>query len=559
MVLDDRGCDGRHKGQLLSRIRRLPRQLADQIAAGEVVARPASVIKELVENALDAGARKIRIEIDGGGIQRMLVVDDGCGMDEEDARMALVRHATSKLAKIEDLHAMATFGFRGEALPSIASVSRFVLRTRCADTDGVELRSEGGSSPTIAPWGGARGTTIEVHDLFYNVPARRKFLRAVSTESAHVGDTVRAVALSHPNVHVELSRDGRRAKRWLRAETREERARTIFDDVELVACHGERGPMRVEAYLSTPAKARTGAGALHFFVCGRPVQDRALARAVATAYGDGLERGRFPVGALFLELPLDLVDVNVHPQKAEVRFAHARAVTDAVHGVVASTMAPRMPASTSEPAATRLRRPAPAGDESWTWSGPTQHTPRPIAPQPSRPFPLRQERPHEGAAPLRFIGPASRWWLYEDESGVTFVDPAAALVAHARLRAEREWEAGGLVSQRLLFPCEIAPAEPLASSLDIAARFGFEVRPHGDKDRVSVQAVPRAFAGVAPERLLAPVVAALDNEDELPGDVFAAMAQQLGLPDPMLAEQLTHAPEIVAQAAVKRVAWDELE
>ncbi|HEY2509692.1 MAG TPA: DNA mismatch repair endonuclease MutL, partial [Polyangiaceae bacterium] len=315
----------------MGKVQRLPDDLANQIAAGEVVERPASVVKELVENALDAGATRVRVEIDHGGTVCIRVVDDGEGMEEEDARLALERHATSKIAKVEDLLGIATFGFRGEALPSIGSVARLTLATRVRSKgEGVELVVEGGGMPRPRPCGCAPGTTIEVRDLFFNVPARRKFLKSTATESAHVGEVVLLAALARPDVTFVLARDGRVAREYLRASSRAERARQAIPDETLEACAGQRGAMKIEAYLSAPERARAGSVALHLFVNGRPVKDRQLARAVAQAYGSVLEPGRYPVGVLYLDLPPEQVDVNVHPQKAEIRFADARTVFDAV-------------------------------------------------------------------------------------------------------------------------------------------------------------------------------------------------------------------------------------
>ena len=315
----------------MSVVRRLPNDLANQIAAGEVVERPASVVKELVENALDAGASKIRVAIETGGVARIQVTDDGSGMDEADARLALERHATSKIASLEDLACITSFGFRGEALPSIASVSRFTLRTRRPDADaGTEVTVTGGGDATVRPTGCAVGTHIEVSDLFFNVPARRKFLKATGTESGHVGEVVVLAALASPKVGFSFSRDGKIAREITRASTRQERVAQVISEERLEACKRERGPMRIEAYLAPPERARAGAVALYIFVNGRPVKDRQLTRAVAQAYGSVLEPGRYPVGVVYLELPPEMVDVNVHPQKAEVRFADGRGIFDAV-------------------------------------------------------------------------------------------------------------------------------------------------------------------------------------------------------------------------------------
>src|SRR5258708_1427753 len=221
-------------------VHRLPDDLANQIAAGEVVERPASVVKELIENALDAGARRIRVDVEGGGVGLVRVSDDGSGMSQDDAELAVERHATSKIAALEDLARIQSYGFRGEALPSIASVSRFVLRTRRRDeTEGVEVAVEGGTRTSVKPSGLATGTTVEVADLFFNVPARRKFLRSLATESAHITEVAEAAALSCPELTLVLSREGRVVREWLRAESRDERVQATFGDEMLSRCVGE--------------------------------------------------------------------------------------------------------------------------------------------------------------------------------------------------------------------------------------------------------------------------------------------------------------------------------
>ena len=272
----------------MSTIAILSDDLASQIAAGEVVERPASALKELLENAMDAGATRCGIEIEGGGITRLSVLDDGIGMSEEDARLSLKRHATSKLRSFSDLEQLVSYGFRGEALPSIASVSRLTLRTRrAADTSGVELNLEGGLEPSVRPVGCAPGTLVEVRDLFFNVPARRKFLRSSGTEAGHLTEVVESLALAKPRLALKLKRDGRLVRQWLRVEGRRERAALSLDE-EFAECSGQRGPLSVEAFLTRPERARTGAAGLRFLVNGRPIRDRALAVAVAQAYGSVL-------------------------------------------------------------------------------------------------------------------------------------------------------------------------------------------------------------------------------------------------------------------------------
>jgi DNA mismatch repair protein MutL len=327
-------------------IRLLDAQTQNQIAAGEVVERPGSVIKELVENALDAGASRIEVAVVDGGLSSIVVTDNGAGMSAEQAKLSLLRHATSKLTTVNDLESLASFGFRGEALPSIASVSRFQLITRTDGEDAVrfEVSAEGIAGPF--PASGPIGTSVHVADLFYNVPARRKFMKSTATEHTHVVDQVFAAALVRHDVGFVLTRDRKKVLEYLPVATRAERVRACLDRAPLTAFAFERGPMQVEAFLSSPQHNVASPSALHFFVRGRPIRDRALAKAAALAFGDALPQGRFPQGAIFLELPGSLVDINVHPQKSEVRFADGRAVFDAIHRGIADQLA--MSAASSE-------------------------------------------------------------------------------------------------------------------------------------------------------------------------------------------------------------------
>jgi DNA mismatch repair protein MutL len=324
------------------KVSRLPSTLVDQIAAGEVVERPASVVKELVENALDAGCTHVRVEIDQGGLARLLVSDDGCGMDPDDARLAVERHATSKIARFEELSALRTFGFRGEALPSVASVSRFSLTTRTADADAAfSLVIHGGERLSEGPQGAAVGTTITVSDLFFNVPARRKFLKTTATEASHVAEVVHLAALAHPSVKFTFFKDGKLAREYLRTATLAERAREAHPGERLLPMAAAvSSGVSFEAWLSLPERARAGMTGLYLFVDGRPVRDRMLARAIAQGYGALLPAGRYPVGVFYLEVPPDTLDVNVHPQKAEVRFADPRAVFEAVTRGVREALTP---------------------------------------------------------------------------------------------------------------------------------------------------------------------------------------------------------------------------
>jgi len=319
----------------VGRIQVLPAALASQIAAGEVVERPASAVKELIENALDAEATRCDVCCNGGGVSFLSVSDDGLGMSDEDARLCVERHATSKLTALSDLNQMSTFGFRGEALPSIASVSRFTLHTRARDAEvGLRIEIEAGNRPKIMTEGMKIGTTIEIRDLFFNVPARRKFLRSTGTESAHVTTAVEGASLCRFDVTFTLTRDGRKVRELLRASSRRERVEGLLTEESLTSIRGERGPMRLEAHLSRPERARPGASGLWLIVNGRVIKDRMIAATVAQAYGGSLPSGNYPRGVIYVDLPPELVDVNVHPQKTEVRFVDPRALSDAIYSIL---------------------------------------------------------------------------------------------------------------------------------------------------------------------------------------------------------------------------------
>jgi len=320
----------------------LPDHVIDQIAAGEVIERPASVVKELVENALDAGARRVTIEVDGGGRRLIRVLDDGCGMTEAEARMALVRHATSKLRALDDLTTLRTMGFRGEALPSIAAVSRLALTTRRSGGAAIRIEVEGGRVLTAEEIGAPVGTLVEVRDLLWNVPARLKFLKGEATEMGHVSEVVTRIAMAHPGVHVRLVNRGRTALEAPPSPGAFERVSALIGPaVAERMCRAEGGEsgVRVEAYLAAPEFAQTTTRGLHFYVGRRWVRDRGLVQSVLLGYGELVPRGRYPNAVVFIELDGAEVDVNVHPQKLEVRFSDAQAVYAAVRHAVKQAVA----------------------------------------------------------------------------------------------------------------------------------------------------------------------------------------------------------------------------
>jgi DNA mismatch repair protein MutL len=328
----------------MSKIRALSDHVINQIAAGEVVERPASVAKELVENAIDAGARRVEVDVEAGGRRLLRVADDGEGMTRDDAVLAFERHATSKIHATEDLERISTLGFRGEALASIASVARVELVT-CTEgqAEGTRVQIEGGRMRDVGPAARPRGTTVAVRDLFFNVPARRKFLRSEATESFHLANLVTHYALAHPEIAFALTNNGREVLRADPAADLRERAYQIFgaEFIEnlLELGGGPAGVARVRGYVSAPRERRTSRDAQFLFVNGRYVRDRLVARALGEGYRSVLPQGTYPAALLFLEAPPEEVDVNVHPAKTEVRFRRVSAVADAVRDAVRAALA----------------------------------------------------------------------------------------------------------------------------------------------------------------------------------------------------------------------------
>jgi DNA mismatch repair protein MutL len=328
----------------MSKIRVLSDHVANQIAAGEVVERPASVAKELVENAIDAGATRITIDVEAGGRRLLKVSDDGEGMIRDDAILAFERHATSKIATSDDLASISTLGFRGEALASIASVARVELTSRTEDAAAAtRVVIEGGKMRDVKDAAHPRGTTIAVRDLFFNVPARRKFLRSEATESFHLTNLVTHYALAHPEIAFTLTNNGREGLRVSPAKDLRERAYQIFGAEfldNLLEVNGGHDPVaRVSGFVSAPRDRRTSRDAQYLFVNGRFVRDRLIGRALSEGYRAILPHGVYPAALLFIETPLEEVDVNVHPAKTEVRFRRASAVVDAVREAVRGALA----------------------------------------------------------------------------------------------------------------------------------------------------------------------------------------------------------------------------
>jgi DNA mismatch repair protein MutL len=380
----------------MGRIRILPDNIANKIAAGEVVERPASAVKELLENSLDAGAMRIRVEIEAGGKRLIRVTDDGCGMVRDDAMLAFERHATSKLRTADDLMSVSTLGFRGEALPSIAAVSRLLLETRAAEqASGTRIEIHGGRMLDVREAGLPTGTSISVRDLFYNIPARRKFLRSESTELGHVASLVTHYALAHPDRQFALSSSAGELLNVSPVPTLRERLFQIFGadtldqlvdlgtiESELVLPaptsapppgftpeHGQMGSedetegvvktLRLSGFVSKPQVQKSNRNSIFIFVNHRLIRDRLILHALSDAYRNLIAPGTFPLALLFLEIPFDEVDVNVHPSKTEVRFRHQSFVHDFMRDALRGRLAASRPVSTFPVAAPPVLEPRP--------------------------------------------------------------------------------------------------------------------------------------------------------------------------------------------------------
>jgi DNA mismatch repair protein MutL len=565
----------------MNRIRLLPEQVANQIAAGEVVERPASVVKELVENSLDAGATRLTIEIQAGGRSLIRVTDDGLGMSRGDALLCLERHATSKILRAEDLNSIATLGFRGEALPSIASVSRFTLTTRERDADtpeGTQVVINGGKILAVKACGSAPGATVEVRQLFFNVPARRKFLRSEETESAHIQHYLTLAALAFPAVAFEFLKDSRSvwqlpavktADKWLAARERlrslqgggekllavdfSARFPSVVDDPESEASAAPAS-FSVWGLIGAPGVSRSTRQDQHIFVNRRPVENRGINFALLEGYHTALMKGRYPVCCLFIEVDAAEVDVNIHPAKREVKFRREKAVRQWVAQAVRDTLLkfhapvpgakpvasappkPAQPPPSPQPLPAPAPRPQPGDLPNWPvspipaappsqkLSPPASQIPLPAPasdqPAPSHPSALLQ-------VPLRLVGVIGRLYVVlESDRGLVLLDQHAA---HERILFEqmmRRLEGNGSSpSQRLLLPETIElsarDAQFLREQLPTLTRLGVGLGEFGERTFL-LDALPPFVKVSQPRRFI------LELADELKAAGQTVNALRLG-------------------------------
>ncbi|HLW35594.1 MAG TPA: DNA mismatch repair endonuclease MutL [Chthoniobacterales bacterium] len=501
----------------MSRIRLLPETVASQVAAGEVVERPASVVKELVENSIDAGARKIEILIRRGGISFVRVIDDGCGMDRDDALLSLERHATSKIRSVADLEAVGTLGFRGEALPSIASVSRFRLTTRePVAVAGTEIVVNGGKIDVVRDGGEAPGTQVEVRSLFYNVPARRKFLRAENTESRNIEHQLHLQAIGHPQVAFTFARDDRMIFQLPATTTLTDRIRDLYG-TELLGRllpvnDGDSSAIRISGMIGRAGLSRQTRSQQLVFVNGRAIESPLLTGALREGYHTALMKGQYPVTFLFIEIDPGAVDVNVHPAKREVRFRDPNGVREAIVRALQETLA-----SSREDWQEKFRAPAPAFTGATagqpvvpqrpSFSEPKGGSPPCELPELEREFALRGQRSIETATPapevfrreqfepdedfkpradqqFQIIGILNKLYvLMENADGLVLVDQHAA---HERILFEelrRRMEEQGVPSQKLLITqtFELAPrdADWIEQNIAVLQKMGIGVESFG--------------------------------------------------------------------------------
>jgi DNA mismatch repair protein MutL len=516
-------------------IRLLPPETADRIAAGEVVERPAAAVKELVENALDAGARHIRVALDGGGIARILVEDDGAGMGPADLSLAVERHATSKLPEEATLFAIATLGFRGEALPSIGAVARLTITSRPAGGAAHAITVEGGRKGEVRPASGPPGTRVEVQDLFFATPARRKFLKSPAVEAAAAAEAVRRLAIAWPEVGFALWVDGRQVFD-LPPQNAAERIAAILGEefaAAAVPLQGQAGAMTLTGQIALPSYSLASARGQHLVVNRRPVRDPLLAAALRAATREVMAPGRYAAAALFLDLPPAEVDVNVHPMKHELRFREAERVRGFVIGTLRRALGVGAGAAVPAPAMGRGWRPPPPAGHSGFAEAPlaaaafaAPAVPAGIQPPLGLPpaQPLSSSPPREAEPPLPAEGPLGRPLAQILDTYILAEAPDGALIlvdqhaAHERLMQERltaELAAGGVRAQPLLLP-EVVPlpeadaARLLAAAAELA-RLGLEVEGFGP-GAVLVRAVPALLGAPDPRALVRDIAEQLAEE-----------------------------------------------
>jgi len=535
------------------RIQQMPNQLINQIAAGEVVERPASVVKELLENSIDAASSKIDIDIEQGGSKLIRIRDNGHGIHQDDLALALSRHATSKIRNLDDLEQVKSLGFRGEALPSIASISRMSIISRQQDADGFSVRGQDEASAELKPAAHGVGTTIEVRDLFYNVPARRKFMRTEKTEFNHLEDVVKRIALSHFDVSITLNHNQRVIKQWRAADDRqsmEQRIAEVCGKAFVEQAHYmefEAANLRIYGWIASPSFSRSQADMQYFFVNGRMIRDKLVTHAVRQAYQDVLYHGRHPAYVLYLELEPALVDVNAHPTKHEVRFRESRMVHDflfrGIHRALADVRPADMTTGLAEqPYANPVSAAAPVsgspagshhaqaftgGGSSSYGSAPRQgsmslqveeqiqayaNLSRGLSPEQAEQIKQENTAAEQGDIPPLGFAIAQLHGIYilsQTARGMVIVDMHAAheRITYERLKQAREQ--GGIAAQPLLVPISMSLSEKEAAiaeeQAELFSELGFELDRSGPES-IRIRQIPVILARADAESLVRDVL-----------------------------------------------------
>jgi len=483
----------------------LPESVSQSIAAGEVVERPASVVKELMENAIDAGGTEITVELEAGGLRLIRVMDNGEGMNREDVPLALQRYATSKVRKAEDLYAIHTLGFRGEALPSIAQVSKMTLRTRTPDSlSGTKLVCEGGETKSISETGCPIGTEVEVRDLFYNIPVKRKFLKSIRSELRYALNHFVRLSLSHPEISFKLVHDGRTLHEHLKSESPLVRVEAIFGKEmyrHLQPVGFEEGEIRISGFAGLPSFSKRNAEGIYFYVNQRFIKDRMVYKAVMDGYRHVLPGNQFPIAILFITLPPSAVDVNVHPTKAEVKFKDPERVYQAVLAAIRALLESKGSPSHAEERTS-------AGGKEWVFQQRAQSpffgqdtlsfSPAFGAGKAEQGFMVQEGQEVQWEVAKKWSSPVlgqieGTYILCERDGNLIFIDQHAA---HERILFEkfkREYEIKSMISEKLLLPIliELSVEESciLESAGEALRKIGFEIESAGEK-LFTIQSIP---------------------------------------------------------------------
>lgn len=598
----------------MATIHQLPSSVVNKIAAGEVIERPASVVKELMENAVDAGATRIDVTVGQGGLELLRVTDNGCGIEPDQLPLAIASHATSKIQDADDLFHVQTLGFRGEALASIAEISRLVLRSRTANSAaGAELEVVGGEQQPVGPCGCAGGTTVEVHNLFYNTPVRRKFLRSTQTEMGHVAEAFTRIALANPSVHCTLRHNGREVYDLPPVEDWLPRLGCFFGHElarDLIWVESRDGDVVLDGYAANPSHSRASARLQYVFLNGRSIRDRALQHALSEAYRGLLLTGRYPIAFLRIAMPADMVDVNVHPTKLEVRFQEAGRLYSQLLGTLrtkflSTDLTARLTPSVEHEAAA-AHNPARAEqlrEELVRWAkgqlpafdAPVHRasqqgqavaldfrtetsTPLELVPLRRSWQPVSSFEPEDdelaadslpepesslagAASPVAALQVHNRYLVTSSEEGVIVIDQHALheRILYEQLRARVL--GGALESQNLLVPepVSLSPAETAAAldARDVLAQLGIQVEPFG-RDTVLVSSYPAMLAGLSPAELLKDVVDRLLGGGKTPDrrDLLDELLHMISCKAAIKAGDRLTAEEISALLAQRHLAQD---